>query len=198
MKHSLEVLVSDGEQGRTLTAPTVGLYMHAPSPGTHLAPGAAAGSLRVLNRTYELLVPATGAGVVREVLVPDRGAPVERGQALLVLAEVGDVVAINAPDGGSPTDSAEEEIPEGQVAVRAPTEGIFYRRPDPESPSFVDEGDVVERGKVLGLVEVMKCFNQIVYGSDEDMPPKAKVTRVIPGDSDEVKLGQALFFVEPL
>ncbi len=197
MKHTMKVLASEGEQGRTLTAPTVGRYMHAPPPGTHLAAGAPAGSLRVLRRTYELLVPRDGAGVVREVLVPDRLAPVERGQPLLVLADSGEVVAFDAPDAG-PAVSAELDIPEGQVAVLAPTEGIFYRRPDPETPPFVDEGDVVERGKVLGLVEVMKCFNQIVYGSAPDMPPKAKVTRVIPSDSDEVKLGQALFLVEPL
>jgi biotin carboxyl carrier protein len=196
MKVTLKALASDDERGRVLTAPTVGCYMHAPPPGTHLAPGASLGSLRVLRRTYELLVPPEGAGVVREVLVPDRGAPVERGQALLVLAESGEVVAFEAGDAG-PAVSTEEEIPEGQVAVRAPTEGIFYSRPDPESPSFVDEGDIVERGKVLGLVEVMKCFNQIVYGAP-DMPPKARVTRVISSDSDEVKLGQALFLVEPL
>ena len=43
----------------------------------------------------------------------------------------------------------------------------------------------------------MKCFNQIAYGGEGDVPARARVTRVLPDDSAEVKLGQALFLVEP-
>ena len=85
----------------------------------------------------------------------------------------------------------------GMVAVRSPTDGIFYRRPSPDEPSYVEAGDTVERGKVLGLVEVMKCFNQIAYGGEPDAAPKAVVVRVVPEDSAEVKLGQVLFVLDP-
>jgi acetyl-CoA carboxylase biotin carboxyl carrier protein len=45
--------------------------------------------------------------------------------------------------------------------VRSPIPGVFYRRPDPDSPPFVSEGDVVEDGGVVGLVEVMKQFHEV-------------------------------------
>jgi biotin carboxyl carrier protein len=45
--------------------------------------------------------------------------------------------------------------------VRSPIPGVFYRRPDPDSPPFVSEGDVVEHGAVVGLIEVMKQFHEV-------------------------------------
>lgn len=45
--------------------------------------------------------------------------------------------------------------------VRSPIPGVFYRRPDPASPFFVEEGDVVDAGAVVGLVEVMKQFHEV-------------------------------------
>lgn len=46
-------------------------------------------------------------------------------------------------------------------AIRSPVPGVFYRRPDPASPPFVQEGDPVEPGTVVGLVEVMKQFTEL-------------------------------------
>jgi biotin carboxyl carrier protein len=45
--------------------------------------------------------------------------------------------------------------------VRTPIPGVFYRRPSPGSPPFVSEGDIVEHGGVVGLVEVMKQFHEV-------------------------------------
>jgi acetyl-CoA carboxylase biotin carboxyl carrier protein len=39
--------------------------------------------------------------------------------------------------------------------------GTFYRRPDPESDPYVEEGDSVAAGDVVGLIEVMKSFHEI-------------------------------------
>ncbi len=50
-------------------------------------------------------------------------------------------------------------------AIRAQIPGIFYRRPDPDSEEFVKEGDSVEAGTVVGLVEVMKQFHEVVAES---------------------------------
>ncbi len=46
--------------------------------------------------------------------------------------------------------------------IRSPIPGIFYRRPSPEEDEFVQEGDAVEAGAVIGLVEVMKQFHDVV------------------------------------
>ena len=45
--------------------------------------------------------------------------------------------------------------------VRSPIPGVFYRRPEPGAPPFVEEGAVVEAGAVVGLVEVMKQFHEL-------------------------------------
>ena len=37
--------------------------------------------------------------------------------------------------------------------VLTPIPGIFYRRPDPDSDPFVAEGDAVQAGATIGLVE---------------------------------------------
>jgi acetyl-CoA carboxylase biotin carboxyl carrier protein len=47
------------------------------------------------------------------------------------------------------------------VAVRAPLIGVFYRAASPDSPSFVEMGDVVEEGQTVCIVEAMKVFNEI-------------------------------------
>jgi len=45
--------------------------------------------------------------------------------------------------------------------IIASSGGIFYSRENPDAYDFVKEGQHVERGQVLGLLEVMKMFNEI-------------------------------------
>ncbi len=45
--------------------------------------------------------------------------------------------------------------------VLTPIPGIFYRRPDPDSDVFASEGDAVEAGATIGLVEIMKNFQAV-------------------------------------
>ncbi|MFI5268954.1 MAG: acetyl-CoA carboxylase [Chloroflexota bacterium] len=45
--------------------------------------------------------------------------------------------------------------------VVAPLLGTFYRSPSPGTEAFVREGDQVEKGQVIGLIEAMKIFNEI-------------------------------------
>ena len=48
-----------------------------------------------------------------------------------------------------------------QAKVFAPTPGVFYRRPSPEEDVYVNEGDTVAAGQVIGLVEVMKSYIEV-------------------------------------
>ena len=48
-----------------------------------------------------------------------------------------------------------------EKSVRAQMPGTFYRRPDPESNPFVEEGDEVSAGDTIGLIEVMKSFHEV-------------------------------------
>ena len=45
--------------------------------------------------------------------------------------------------------------------VLTPIPGIFYRRPDPDSDPFKQEGDDVAEGETIGLVEIMKNFQPV-------------------------------------
>ncbi len=43
----------------------------------------------------------------------------------------------------------------------SPLPGTFYRRPAPEQPNYRSDGDRVAIGDVIGLIEVMKSFNEV-------------------------------------
>ncbi|GAA2185772.1 acetyl-CoA carboxylase [Leucobacter chromiiresistens] len=45
--------------------------------------------------------------------------------------------------------------------IIAPIPGIFYRRPAPDKDPFVEEGDSVEAGQTVGVIEIMKQFTEV-------------------------------------
>jgi biotin carboxyl carrier protein len=46
--------------------------------------------------------------------------------------------------------------------IQAPIPGTFYRAPQPGAPPFRNPGDAVAAGDVVGIIEVMKTFVQVV------------------------------------
>ena len=74
--------------------------------------------------------------------------------------------------------------------VVSPIPGVFYRRPDPDSPPFAEDGASVTDESPLGLVEVMKSFHQVPAGA------AGKVIEFLVGDEDEVDAGQPVAVVE--
>lgn len=45
--------------------------------------------------------------------------------------------------------------------IIAPVPGIFYRRPAPDKAPFVEDGDAVEAGQTIGVIEIMKQFTEV-------------------------------------
>lgn len=45
--------------------------------------------------------------------------------------------------------------------VTAPLTGIYYAAPNPSAKPYVEAGDWVQEGTVLGLIETMKVFNEV-------------------------------------
>jgi acetyl-CoA carboxylase biotin carboxyl carrier protein len=70
--------------------------------------------------------------------------------------------------------------------IKAPMPGTFYRRPSPDEDPFVSEGDRVSSGDVVGLVEVMKSFNEVK--SDQD----GVIESFLVENEDAVEAGQAV------
>ena len=70
--------------------------------------------------------------------------------------------------------------------ILSPLPGTFYRRPSPDQPPFKEVGDAVAVGDVVGIVEVMKSFNQVTA----DMA--GTITAFLAEDEDAVMPGQPL------
>jgi acetyl-CoA carboxylase biotin carboxyl carrier protein len=74
--------------------------------------------------------------------------------------------------------------------VNAPSAGIFYRKPEPDAPSYVEIGSSVEVGDTLALIEVMKTFGQVV--SDVN----GYILDVLVEDGKLIDSGQPLFLIK--
>jgi acetyl-CoA carboxylase biotin carboxyl carrier protein len=64
--------------------------------------------------------------------------------------------SVNGEAGASP-----EMVDEGHV-ITAPMIGTYYSAPSPGEDPFVQIGDEVEIGQVVGIIEAMKIMNEIV------------------------------------
>lgn len=76
--------------------------------------------------------------------------------------------------------------------INSPIVGTFYRAASPEAAPFVEEGQVVEKGQVLCLVEAMKLFNEI------EAEFKCKIVKVCVDNAQPVEFGQPLFVIQKL
>lgn len=72
----------------------------------------------------------------------------------------------------------------------SPLPGVFYRKPAPDKPPFKSEGDKVEAGDVIGLVEVMKSFHEIKADAS------GTVARFLIENESPVMAGQAILDIE--
>lgn len=191
----MDVIVEPASEGGLLIrSPGVGIYGQSPRAGEILTAGCRVGRLTTLGRTVDLKMPRGSTGRVAERRLANRRDPVEYGQELLLLVPV--EAGATADDLAASGAGAVEGLPEGCFAVTSFTHGMFYRRPGPDTPSYVKEGQIVEQGTTLGLVEVMKCFSAITYGGDE-RPPRAEVIEVRAEDGAEVQFDQVLFVLRP-
>jgi biotin carboxyl carrier protein len=180
-----------------ILSPAIGLFDMPPAVGAYLRPGSFAGYLTVLRRYYHLMIPEGHHGVVTHVHVRTRKQRVQFGEPLFMVSpEAASGAALELEIREAKTVTADEGVPEGMFAVRSPTDGIFYKRANPQSPAYVEEGSVVTQGTVLALVEVMKCFNPIVYAGEPEFPPRGRVAKIIAKDATEVKHGGLLMLIE--
>jgi acetyl-CoA carboxylase biotin carboxyl carrier protein len=94
----------------------------------------------------------------------------------------------------SPEVKPEDQKPEktSGYSIVSPMVGTFYRAPSPESPPFVETGQIVEVGQVVCIVEAMKLMNEI------KSEVKGRVKNVMVENAQPVEFGQILFDVEPL
>ncbi len=85
-------------------------------------------------------------------------------------------VAVDAPVDGTP--------------LPAPLTGVFYRSSAPGAPALAEVGDRVEVGAVVGLIETMKIFNEVLAERG------GRIAAILAESGQLVHAGDALMIVE--
>ena len=76
------------------------------------------------------------------------------------------------------------------VPIIAPMVGTFYRAASPDAAPFIKEGDHVDEGQVVCIIEAMKLFNEI------QAETRGRVARVLVENASPVEYGQPLFLLD--
>ena len=86
--------------------------------------------------------------------------------------------------------NTEEDVSAKGHTITSPLVGTFYSSPSPDAPSFVNLGDRVKKGQVIGIIEAMKLMNELE--SDFD----GVIKEILVKDETVVEFGQPLFILE--
>ena len=74
--------------------------------------------------------------------------------------------------------------------LTAPLTGVFYRTSAPGTPPFAEVGDRVEAGAVVGLIETMKIFNEVLAERG------GRIVAILAESGQLVHAGEALMTIE--
>lgn len=85
--------------------------------------------------------------------------------------------------------SAPEPTDEGLVVVTAPMVGTFYRQSAPGADPFARNGDRVQKGQTLCIIEAMKLMNEI------ESEVVGEVVEIFVDDGQPVGFGDRLFSI---
>ncbi len=130
-------------------------------------------------------VPPAPAPETRFVAIPAAHAPVAEAPAVQVAS------AAPTPASAPKHAAAAPPVEDGLHTVRSPIVGTFYESPSPGAPPFVKDGDVVEVGQVLCIVEAMKLMNEI----ESDVA--GEIVKRLVNNGQPVEYGQELFTIRP-
>ena len=122
------------------------------------------------------------------------GAQVRLTKEPAAAAQAAAPAAAPAPQAPPPAPAAAEAhaaAEDGSVEITSPFVGTFYRAPAPDADPFIREGQDVNKGQVLCIVEAMKLMNEIE--SDVD----GVVKSILVENAQPVEYSQDLFVIEP-
>ncbi|GAA7260645.1 acetyl-CoA carboxylase biotin carboxyl carrier protein [Helicobacter pylori] len=76
--------------------------------------------------------------------------------------------------------------------IESPMVGTFYRCPAPNASPYVNVGDKIKKGQIIGIIEAMKIMNEIEADFD------CRVVEIIANDAQPVEFGTHLIKVEKI
>lgn len=101
----------------------------------------------------------------------------------------GGTVSQFAPSPAAPVPPAPAAT--GEVEIKSPMIGTFYRAPSPEAGSYIEVGSDVNPDSVVCIIEAMKVMNEI------KAEVKGVITQILVENAKPVEFGQPLFKVRP-
>jgi len=90
----------------------------------------------------------------------------------------------------APPAAAETASTASYIPLKSPMIGTFYRSSGPDSPAFVQVGDMVEKGQVICIIEAMKLFNEI------EAEQSGRIVKALVENATPVEYDQPLFLIE--
>ena len=150
-------------------------------------------------KTVESLVALMAENDLSEIYLRDgnQHLRLRRGAAAPVIVPAAMPIA-PTPPAASPKSGAADSGPtptlvskKNLVEIKSETVGTFYSQAKPGEPPFVKLGDRVTPTKVVGLVEVMKTYNEIQANCT------GTIVEVCVENSKYVEFGEVLFRVDP-
>lgn len=101
--------------------------------------------------------------IVNRTGVAVQAAPAPAPQMVIAAAPA----AAPALPAAAPAAAAPEAPkPAASQTIASPMVGTFYRAPSPGAAPFVEVGDTVKKGQVIGIIEAMKLLNEVEADKD--------------------------------
>jgi acetyl-CoA carboxylase biotin carboxyl carrier protein len=142
------------------------------------------------QEAHDLIRRLEGSSVLRlTVQLGEYKIEIERG--VLTTAAATSVAPGALPPVGETAEDGRAAEPDNRHPILAPLVGTFYRSPQPGAKPFVEEGDLVEKGQTVAIVEAMKIMNQI------QADRAGRVAQIMVQDGEWVEFQQVLMYLEP-
>lgn len=141
--------------------------------------------LEIEARELRVAVRKTSHGIVAANLTAD--APIVAAPA----AHNAAVPPIAPLAGSAAPPAAVDENAAPWIPIVAPLVGTFYRTPSPDAPPFAKEGDWIDEGQTVCIIEAMKMFNEI------HAEASGRVVRILAENGMPVEYGQPLLLLDP-
>lgn len=112
----------------------------------------------------------------------------QTGDQKITLKKEAPAVSAPSPHAAPPVRAPHLEA--SGTTIDAPTVGVFYTAKSPQDPPFVSVGDTVKVGQVVGVIEAMKAFTDVVADVE------GTVAAVLVNNEEGVEYGQPLIQIK--
>src|SRR5450631_196039 len=107
-------------------------------------------------------------------------------------SEPSETPAPTAPPAPAATAAASDDPTHaGLIRVPAPLPGTFYRSPQPGAPPYVSEGDSVQAGTILGIIETMKLMSPVTSSG------RGTIAKILVANGTPIDAQTTLMLIKP-